>query len=616
MNNFVSFTDDVLESIDQLVTAHPPERGGALLGPKGQSLITQFILDEDAQVTGVAFNASRSLEGIVGRAEGADPATELKGILHSHPASFPQPSEQDHRAFADSLTKAPWLGRFVVPIATSGNAPASDHRLPTASGNLSVFIAEARRDQTVVVQPASPHVLPLAADVRQLAHALGGQPGRTVLVAVGTEYLPASVVQCEGFQLHVVVGASYPFTPPTVLAVPVVDKPDHPLLDLPWVQGSPSSVTALPMRWSQEVPASERLLAALVKAPPKSRSGAARPSRSPGKTDQSQRSADSAPGPAEPEGEEEPRSGEGQPPKSGLFSRLDGVLASGMDQRSVLIVGAGSVGSQVADNLARCGVGVVTLVDPDDVEAANISRSVYTTQDVDMPKVDALSSHLSLVNPDIRVEALADRLQDIDQARLAQLVAASDLVVAATDDPAAQVRLDRLSFESGVPGLFPSMYARGRAGEVAFTVPGVTRCYQCAAATRSASGGSSRETNYGTGRLTAEPALGADIQHIVSLASRIAVAALELSEPESEMAKYLMGALVEGHQMVIVSNVNDFDFFPTVFEGVPGQYASQTAWLGVAGDPDCLTCGENPVRASGIPAQDAPDVSALVPVVG
>lgn len=71
MNNFVSFTDDVLESIDQLVTAHPPERGGALLGPKGQSLITQFILDEDAQVTGVAFNASRSLEGIVGRAEGA-----------------------------------------------------------------------------------------------------------------------------------------------------------------------------------------------------------------------------------------------------------------------------------------------------------------------------------------------------------------------------------------------------------------------------------------------------------------------------------------------------------------------------------------------------------------
>ena len=40
--------DDVLDQVHDQILIHPPELGGALLGPPDQPIITKFILDEDA----------------------------------------------------------------------------------------------------------------------------------------------------------------------------------------------------------------------------------------------------------------------------------------------------------------------------------------------------------------------------------------------------------------------------------------------------------------------------------------------------------------------------------------------------------------------------------------
>lgn len=68
------------------------------------------------------------------------------------------------------------------------------------------------------------------------------------------------------------------------------------------------------------------------------------------------------------------------------------------------IVGCGSVGSTLAENLARCGVAKMTLWDFDDVEPHNIVNQMFRQQDVGKKKVDALKDILTDINPEIEVK--------------------------------------------------------------------------------------------------------------------------------------------------------------------------------------------------------------------
>ena len=71
------------------------------------------------------------------------------------------------------------------------------------------------------------------------------------------------------------------------------------------------------------------------------------------------------------------------------------------DDARVHIVGCGSVGSTVAENLARCGVTKMTLWDFDTVEPHNICNQMFRQQDVGKLKVEALKDILTDINPDI-----------------------------------------------------------------------------------------------------------------------------------------------------------------------------------------------------------------------
>lgn len=65
------------------------------------------------------------------------------------------------------------------------------------------------------------------------------------------------------------------------------------------------------------------------------------------------------------------------------------------------IIGCGSVGSTVAENLARCGITKMTLWDFDNVESHNIVNQMFRQQDVNKKKVEALHDILLEINPDI-----------------------------------------------------------------------------------------------------------------------------------------------------------------------------------------------------------------------
>lgn len=71
------------------------------------------------------------------------------------------------------------------------------------------------------------------------------------------------------------------------------------------------------------------------------------------------------------------------------------------DDARIHIVGCGSVGSTVAENLARSGVKNFTLWDFDTVEAHNIVNQMFLQKDINRPKVEALKDILLEINPDI-----------------------------------------------------------------------------------------------------------------------------------------------------------------------------------------------------------------------
>lgn len=68
------------------------------------------------------------------------------------------------------------------------------------------------------------------------------------------------------------------------------------------------------------------------------------------------------------------------------------------------IIGCGSVGSTIAENLARCGIQKMTLWDFDKVEEHNIVNQMFRSTDVGKLKVEALRDILTEINPEIGAE--------------------------------------------------------------------------------------------------------------------------------------------------------------------------------------------------------------------
>lgn len=77
------------------------------------------------------------------------------------------------------------------------------------------------------------------------------------------------------------------------------------------------------------------------------------------------------------------------------------------------IIGCGSVGSTIAENLARSGLTKFTLWDFDKVEPHNLANQMFRQQDVGKLKVEALKDILTEINPEIKdtVELKADGWQ-------------------------------------------------------------------------------------------------------------------------------------------------------------------------------------------------------------
>jgi len=108
---------------------------------------------------------------------------------------------------------------------------------------------------------------------------------------------------------------------------------------------------------------------------------------------------------------------------------------------SVLVVGAGGLGSPAAMYIASAGVGKITLADGDQVDLTNLQRQILHTS-ARVGQAKALSGRITLreINPEVQVEAITTRLAGES---LATLIAAADVVVDCCDNFATRHAINR-----------------------------------------------------------------------------------------------------------------------------------------------------------------------------
>jgi molybdopterin-synthase adenylyltransferase len=101
---------------------------------------------------------------------------------------------------------------------------------------------------------------------------------------------------------------------------------------------------------------------------------------------------------------------------------------------SVLVLGAGGLGSSVLQNLAGLGVGRIKLVDFDRVELKNLARQfTYSEAQIGLPKVEQVAAWLREFNSQIEVDAVEARIESVED--LEPHLGNVDLVVSAIDQP-------------------------------------------------------------------------------------------------------------------------------------------------------------------------------------
>src|SRR5688572_7597313 len=97
-----------------------------------------------------------------------------------------------------------------------------------------------------------------------------------------------------------------------------------------------------------------------------------------------------------------------------------------------LLVGCGALGSAVAEQLARAGVGMIRIADRDVVELTNLQRQVlFDESDArdGLPKAVAAAQRLRRVSSDVSIEPV---VTDVDGENVEQLIETMDLVIDGT----------------------------------------------------------------------------------------------------------------------------------------------------------------------------------------
>jgi adenylyltransferase/sulfurtransferase len=142
---------------------------------------------------------------------------------------------------------------------------------------------------------------------------------------------------------------------------------------------------------------------------------------------------------------------------------------------SVLLIGAGGLGSPLGLYLAAAGVGRIGLVDFDVVDFSNLQRQVmHGTPDVGRPKLQSARDRLQAINPEVRLDLYETRLSS---ANAMQLFAPYDIIIDGTDNFPTRYLVNDACVLLKKPNVYGSIFRFD--GQASVFYPGKGPCYRC-----------------------------------------------------------------------------------------------------------------------------------------
>ena len=125
----------------------------------------------------------------------------------------------------------------------------------------------------------------------------------------------------------------------------------------------------------------------------------------------------------------------------------------GLQDKKIVIVGAGGLGSTLAMALGTSGIGEIHLVDFDTVSGHNIHRQIaFTLQDEGKNKAKTVAVLVESKNPFVKTQSYDMRFD-----AFAELDNQYDLILDATDNLATRAEIDRYAKQKGTPWIYASV---------------------------------------------------------------------------------------------------------------------------------------------------------------
>lgn len=158
-----------------------------------------------------------------------------------------------------------------------------------------------------------------------------------------------------------------------------------------------------------------------------------------------------------------------------ILKEIGGVGQERLKSSSVLVVGAGGLGSAFLLYLVASGIGKIGIVEFDRVELSNLSRQIlYRTSDIKQEKIKVVEKELKDLNPEVELELFGTKF---NRENFSNIVSSYHLIVDCTDNFESRFMINELAIKNNKP-LISGAVVRFE-GNIMLIIPHKTFCYSC-----------------------------------------------------------------------------------------------------------------------------------------
>lgn len=245
--------------------------------------------------------------------------------------------------------------------------------------------------------------------------------------------------------------------------------------------------------------------------------------------------------------------------KLDVFSRNTGILESDvMLEKGAVLIGCGSVGSLVALELAKAGVGRFFLIDSDILGYHNLCRHQCGMYDVGRYKTEALRDRILQITPYAEVTTRNMTVQDVPIEELYAFCQTDCIFIGGADNREGDLYANNIAVTGKVPFMSIGCWERAFAGEIFYCLPeGMPTYHDFMVVSGHMSARVSQNRQFYTTeeeleKVSFEPGISADISFVALVAVKMAIDLLNRDNPD-----YTQRLLPHLTQYTLVCNTNN-----------------------------------------------------------